>query len=123
MKIALLQITSSDDPTANLLMLESMIREAAASGAEFVFTPEVTNCLSTSRTHQEAVLSHEDADPMLSRVQELCSELGIWVNLGSLAIKTTDQDGRFANRSFVIDATGDVVARYDKIHMFDVDVS
>ncbi|MCP4818550.1 MAG: carbon-nitrogen hydrolase family protein, partial [Shimia sp.] len=47
----------------------------------------------------------------------------IWVNLGSLAIKTTDQDGRFANRSFVIDATGDVVARYDKIHMFDVDVS
>ncbi len=123
MKIALLQITSSDDPTANLLMLESMIREAAASGAEFVFTPEVTNCLSTSRTHQEAVLCHEDTDPMLSRVRELCSELGIWVNLGSLAIKTTDQDGRFANRSFVIDATGDVVARYDKIHMFDVDVS
>ncbi len=123
MKIALLQITSSDDPTANLLMLEGMIREAAASGAEFVFTPEVTNCLSTSRTHQEAVLCHENTDPMLSRVRELCSELGIWVNLGSLAIKTTDQDGRFANRSFVIDATGDVVARYDKIHMFDVDVS
>lgn len=123
MKIALLQITSSDDPASNLTMLEEMIREAVSHGVKFIFMPEVTNCLSNSRKHQQSVLCHEADDPTLARVRELCAELGVWVNLGSIALKTTDADGRFANRSFVIDDAGQIAARYDKIHMFDVDVS
>lgn len=123
MQVAVLQITSSDQPSENLTIIENMIREAAANGATCVFTPEVTNCVSMSRSHQMNVLSSEGNDPMLARVGEICAELGIWVNLGSLGIKTTDKDGRFANRSFVIDDSGQVVARYDKIHMFDVDVT
>lgn len=123
MKIALLQITSSDDPADNIEMVERLIRDAAAGGAGFVFTPEVTNCVSMNRKHQIEVLRLEDDDLMLARVRQLCAELGIWVNLGSLALKTEDVDGRFANRSFVIDAQGQIVARYDKIHMFDVEVT
>lgn len=123
MKIALLQITSSDDPAANIEMVERLIRDAAADGAEFVFTPEVTNCVSMNRKRQIEVLRLEDDDPMLARMRKLCAELGIWVNLGSLALKTGDADRRFANRSFVIDAQGQIAARYDKIHMFDVEVT
>ncbi|MGR3712175.1 MAG: carbon-nitrogen hydrolase family protein [Shimia sp.] len=123
MRAAVVQITSSDQPSENLTLVEGMIRDAAANGATCVFTPEVTNCVSMSRRHQMDVLHSEDSDPMLARVRQVCAELGIWVNLGSLGIKTTDEDGRFANRSFVIDGTGQIVARYDKIHMFDVDVT
>jgi len=123
MRIALLQITSSDQPSENLTTVEGMIRTAAAQGAGFIFTPEVTNIVSMSRKHQVSVLCHEGDDPMLARVRGLCTELGVWVSLGSLALKTEDTDGRFANRSFVIDDKGEIAARYDKIHMFDVDVS
>ncbi len=65
MRIALLQITSSDQPAENLAVVEGMIREAKANGAEFVLTPEVTNCVSTSRSHQNAVLCTEEDDPTL----------------------------------------------------------
>ncbi|MGR3635965.1 MAG: carbon-nitrogen hydrolase family protein [Shimia sp.] len=123
MRVALLQITSSDQPSDNLAMIEDMIRSAAAQGAGCVFTPEVTNCVSMSRRHQIEVLRTEDEDMMLARVRNICAELGVWVSLGSLALKTNDADGRFANRSFVIDGTGRIVARYDKIHMFDVEVT
>ena len=123
MKVALIQLTSSDDPAENLAVVEAMLREARAGGAEFALTPEVTNCVSTSRSHQQSVLHHEEDDPTLARLEALAEELGIWVLIGSLGIKTHDDDGRFANRSFLIDRQGRIVARYDKIHMFDVEVS
>ncbi len=123
MKTALLQITSSDEPEENLATVSDMIREAAGNGAGFVLTPEVTNCVSASRTRQEQVLSRPEEDPFLSAMPELCRELGIWLLLGSLALKTTDPDGRFANRSFLYSPEGAEVAWYDKIHMFDVQVS
>lgn len=123
MKTALLQITSSDDPSENLKMLLPMLHQAAAQGAEFVLTPEVTNCVSSSRKHQQNVLSYEADDPMLAQLKREAEELGVWLLIGSLALKTDDPDGRFANRSFLLAPDGEIAARYDKIHMFDVKIS
>jgi predicted amidohydrolase len=96
---------------------------AVADGAEFILTPEVTNCVSTSRSHQQAVLHHEKDDPTLAALQAEAQRLGVWLVIGSFALRTDDADGRFANRSFLIGADGAIRARYDKIHMFDVEVS
>lgn len=123
MKAGLLQLTSGDNPAANLAMTRDLIAQAVAQGAGFVLTPEVTNCVSQDRAHQSAVLQTENDDITLAGLRETARNHGIWLSIGSLAIKTGDPDGRFANRSFLIDPTGAVVARYDKIHMFDVDVS
>lgn len=123
MRGALVQLTSGDDPAANLIQTADFITDAANGGAQFVLTPEVTNCVSASRTRQSDVLSHEDEDATLAALRMQASDLGIWLLIGSLALKTNDSDGRFANRSFMIDPSGDIVARYDKIHMFDVQVS
>ncbi|UWR84332.1 carbon-nitrogen hydrolase family protein [Phaeobacter inhibens] len=123
MRAALLQMTSSDQPAENLEMVRQMIDDAVAGGAGFVLTPEVTNCLSGSRSHQQSVLHQEADDPTLSALRDKAAQHGIWLSLGSLALKTTDTDGRFANRQFLIDPKGEIVARYDKIHMFDVDVT
>ncbi|MCL6284833.1 carbon-nitrogen hydrolase family protein [Ruegeria sp. 2012CJ41-6] len=123
MRTALLQITSSDDPAANLGMVRERLADAARQGAEFILTPEVTNCLSTSTTHQRAVLRTDEDDPTLAALRQQAADLGVWLLIGSLALKTRDADGRFANRSVLIDPDGAVVARYDKIHMFDVQVS
>lgn len=123
MLTALIQTTSSDDPRENLARISARIREAANDGAGFILTPEVSNCLSLSRTHQDAVLQQEADDLSLAGYRILAAELGIWLSIGSLALKTDDVDGRLANRSFVIDPNGAITARYDKIHMFDVDVT
>ena len=123
MKAGLLQLTSGDDPVANLAMTRDLIAQAVAQGAGFVLTPEVTNCVSQDRGHQQAVLQMESDDITLEGLRETARDHAIWLSIGSLAIKTQDADGRFANRSFLISPAGDVVARYDKIHMFDVDVS
>lgn len=123
MKTALLQLNVSDDPVANLATTLGYLREAAAKGAGFVLTPEVTNCVSTSRSHQNSVLQRESDDITLSALRAEAKQHGLWVLIGSLALKTNDADGRFANRSFLIDPGGAIVARYDKIHMFDVQVT
>ena len=123
MKAALLQMNVSDDPNANLPGTIAMIQHAADLGARFVLTPEVTNCVSTSRAHQIAVLQHESDDQTLQALQQAAAGSGIHLLIGSLALKTDDSDGRFANRSFLIGPDGTIMARYDKIHMFDVAIS
>lgn len=120
---ALAQLSVSDDPAANLPVTLDLVRAAAAGGAGFVLTPECTNILSSDRAHQQAVLHPEETDPTLAALRAEAERLGIWLLIGSLALKTGDADGRFANRSFLIGPAGKIVARYDKIHMFDVDVS
>jgi len=122
-KIAILQLNVSDDPAANLLDTRRMVEEAAAQGAELIATPEVTNCVSTNREHQRSVLHLEQDDPTLAALQSDAARLGVWILLGSIGLKTEDADARFANRSFLIDPSGAVVSRYDKIHMFDVQVT
>ena len=122
MRIALLQLNSSDQPADNVVVVQDMIRQAAEQGATFILTPEVTNCVSNSRRHQLDVLALEEEDQTLPALRDIAAELGIWLLIGSLGLKTQDPDGRFANRSFMIAPDGGVVARYDKIHMFDVDL-
>ncbi|MBD3785977.1 MAG: carbon-nitrogen hydrolase family protein [Sphingomonadales bacterium] len=123
MRAGLVQLSVSDDPAANLPVTREHIRAAAGGGAGFVLTPECTNILSSDRAHQRAVLCHEEDDPTLAALRAEAADLGIWLLIGSLALKTHDADGRFANRSFLIAPSGEIAARYDKIHMFDVDVS
>jgi predicted amidohydrolase len=123
MRVGLVQLNVSDDPAANLPDTLAWVRKAAAGGAQFVVTPECTNGLSSSRAHQARVFRHEGDDPTLAALRSVAAEMGIWLLIGSLAVLTHDADGRFANRSFLIGPDGAIIARYDKIHMFDVDVS
>ncbi|MDF3414950.1 carbon-nitrogen hydrolase family protein [Sulfitobacter sp. M57] len=123
MQAAILQLNVSDDPVANLAVTREMFRAAVADGAQFVLTPEVTNCVSTSRKHQQEVLQFEEEDITLAALRDEAKAAGVWLLIGSLGLKTGDADRRFANRSFVIGPDGAVVAKYDKIHMFDVQIS
>jgi predicted amidohydrolase len=123
MRAGLVQLNVSDDPAANLAVTLALVRQAVAGGAGFVLTPELTNGLSSSRTHQRSVFRHEDDDPTLAALRAEAKAAGIWLLIGSLGLLTQDADGRFANRSFLIGPDGNIAARYDKIHMFDVNVS
>ena len=119
LRVGLIQLTSGDDPVANLVDTERFVREAATAGARFVLTPEVTNIVSMSRARQHEVLRSENDDPTLARLRDVAAECEIWLLIGSLALLSDDPSGRFANRSFLIGPDGQIVARYDKIHMFD----
>jgi predicted amidohydrolase len=123
MRVGLVQLTVGDDPAENLPETLRHVRTAAAGGAKFILTPECTNILSSNRDHQRAVLHPEATDPTLAALRAEAKALGVWLLVGSLALLTQDADGRFANRSLLIAPSGEIMARYDKIHMFDVDVS
>ncbi|WP_281990430.1 carbon-nitrogen hydrolase family protein [Sulfitobacter geojensis] len=123
MQCAILQLNVSDDPVANLAITLDMFRKAVAQGAQFILTPEVTNCVSTSRAHQQEVLQFEADDITLAALRAEAEAAGVWLLIGSLGLKTGDADKRFANRSFMIGPDGGIVAQYDKIHMFDVQIS
>lgn len=123
MRAALIQLTVTDDPAANLAATQGFIAQAVEGGAGFVLTPEMTNCLSSSRDHQRAIFRSEEQDETLAALRRTAKEHGIWLLIGSLGLLTQDEDGRFANRSFLIAPDGNIAARYDKIHMFDVNVS
>ncbi|MGQ0609632.1 MAG: carbon-nitrogen hydrolase family protein [Paracoccaceae bacterium] len=123
MRAGLVQLNVCDDPAVNLPQTVALVRAAAAGGAGFVLTPECTNALSANRAHQREVLRHEGADPTLAALRDEAARAGIWLLIGSLGLLTDDADGRFANRSFLITPTGQIAARYDKIHMFDVNVT
>ena len=122
MRAALLQLNSSDDPNENLRRTSGFVRNAADAGARFVLTPEVTNCVSTSRPHQGKVLAVEEQDETLAALRRVAARCDIWLLIGSLALKSGDER-LFLNRSFLISPGGEITARYDKIHMFDVAIS
>jgi len=123
MRVALVQLNAGQSPAKNLIHTQNYIAQAAAGGADFVLTPEVTNIVSTDRAHQVQHLALEQDDQTLAALRAQAQNLHIWLLIGSLAVKTNDPDGRFANRSFLIAPSGAIVARYDKIHMFDVTLS
>jgi predicted amidohydrolase len=123
MRAGLVQLTVSDDPAANLPGTLALVRQAAAGGADLVLTPECTNALSGNRERQRAVLRRQDDDPTLAALREAAAASGVWLLAGSLGLLTGDADGRFANRSILIGPDGAIAATYDKIHMFDVNVS
>ncbi len=123
MRAGLVQLNATDDPQENLPVTRDRVAEAARSGARLVLTPEVTNCVSASRARQAEVLRLEDEDPTLDALRGDAAGLGVWLLIGSLALRSDDPDGRFVNRSFLIAPDGGISARYDKIHMFDVQIS
>jgi deaminated glutathione amidase len=123
MRIALLQMTTGIDPAANAAALVAAVREAAAGGAAMLFTPEMSGLLDRDRKRARAAIQTEANDNVLAAMRDAARVAGIWVNLGSLAIDPGRADGRLANRAFVIDTEGAVVARYDKMHLFDVDLA
>ena len=123
MRAAILQMCSSDNPGENAKTVLAALAEAKAAGADILLTPEVTNCVSQSRSHQAAVLHPQDTDPTLAALRDAARDTGLWVLLGSLGLQSGDPDGRFANRSFLISDKGDIAGWYDKIHMFDVNVT
>jgi len=120
MKAALLQMTSGIDPAENARTLVRGVAEAAAGGAAMLFTPEMSGLLDRDRDRAAGSLAREEEDRVLAAVRDAAAAHGIWVHLGSLAVLRGD--GRLANRGFVIDGGGAVRARYDKMHLFDVDL-
>ncbi|KTW15118.1 carbon-nitrogen hydrolase family protein [Sphingomonas sanguinis] len=118
--IAVLQMTAGIDPAANADVLERAIVEAKARGAAMLFTPEMSGLIDRDRTRAAAHLVAEDQDAVLVRVRAAAAAHGLWVHLGSLAVR--EGDGRLANRGYVIDDSGAIRARYDKMHLFDVDL-
>ncbi|WP_267382164.1 MULTISPECIES: carbon-nitrogen hydrolase family protein [unclassified Sphingomonas] len=120
MKIAVLQMTSGIDPAANAATIVDAIERAADAGATMVFTPEMSGLIDRDRARAAAAIVAEADDPVLDAVRSAAARAGLWVHLGSLAVRA--EDGRFANRGFVIDASGAIRARYDKLHLFDVNL-
>jgi deaminated glutathione amidase len=119
-RIALYQAQSGIDPAANSERLGSAVREAAAGGAAMLFTPEMSGMLDRLRERALGKARSEADDEVLAGVRNAAAEAGIWVHLGSLALKS--EGGKLVNRGFVIDDNGEIRARYDKIHLFDVDL-
>src|SRR5579863_6809700 len=120
-KVGLVQMRSGVDPRANLATALAAIEEAKRAGAAYVLTPEMTNILESKRERLFAAITDEESDATLAALREAARRLSIYIHIGSLAVKASPD--RAANRSFLIDRRGDVVARYDKIHMFDVDLA
>ena len=118
MKAAVLQMTGGTDPAANAVALVDAVHAAADAGAAILFTPEMSNVLDRDRERAAASIRAEDDDPVLAAVCDAARKRGLWVHLGSLAVRR--DDGRFANRGFVVDSVGEVRATYDKLHLFDV---
>jgi deaminated glutathione amidase len=121
--IALIQTRTPATPAAAFAHVEPLIREAAAGGAKLVLTPEATNFLIQDRAARDAVLTTDDRDQALRKLRELARELGVWLLIGSAIVKSGHEgDDRAANRSLLIDDAGAVVATYDKLHVYDVDL-
>lgn len=120
-RAACVQLRSSDDMAENIRDASALIREAAAQGAHYVQTPENT-CLMAPDGGAKFELTFAEADdPALPAFRALAAELGIWLHVGSLAIKVGP--GKVANRAYVIDPKGAIAASYDKIHLFDVQLA
>jgi predicted amidohydrolase len=119
-KAGMIQLRAGLTPAANTDAAVKLIGEARSAGCNYVLTPEMTNIMAAKRDQLFGAVVEEEADTSLAMLRELARKLGIFVHIGSLAIKLSKE--RAANRSFLIDPKGEIVARYDKIHMFDVDL-
>ena len=123
MRIALAQMCSGIDPDENAGQLRMFIAEARAGGAVMVYTPEMSGLLDRNRSRAASMIQTEQDDGVLAAVRSEAKTQKIWVQLGSLAIKTSsDPEAKWVNRSFLINPAGEIDARYDKIHLFDVDL-
>jgi deaminated glutathione amidase len=120
-KVGLVQMRSGVDPQANLATALAAVEAAADAGADYVLTPEMTNIMEIKRDKLFAAITDEERDPSLAALCAAARKHSLYLHIGSLAVKVSPD--KAANRAFLIDRRGDVVARYDKIHMFDVDLA
>ena len=121
MRIAVYQARTGVDPAANAAALAAAVADAAAGGAAMVFTPEMSGLLDRDRDRARVHYRREADDPVLATVRQAARQAGIWVQLGSLAL-LAEEGERLVNRAFLIDGEGEIRARYDKMHLFDVDL-
>jgi predicted amidohydrolase len=119
-RVALFQSTTGIDPAANARAVTNAVEQAAAGGAEMLFTPEMSGLLDRDSARAAKVIRTQEEDRVLAAAQEAAARYQIWLHIGSLAVLTGG--GKIANRSFIIDREGRVRATYDKIHLFDVDL-
>jgi predicted amidohydrolase len=117
---ACVQLRSSTNVAENIETVEQLVRDAARAGADYVQTPEMTNIVERSRTSLAAAIKPEQSDPAVRRFSSLAAELGIFLHVGSLALQA--RDGKIANRALLFGPDGRLIVRYDKIHLFDVDL-
>jgi predicted amidohydrolase len=122
MRAALFQANTGIDPLLGARLLVEAIERAAGEGANMLFTPEMSAVLDRDKMRAGKEIVSEDRDVALAAVREAAAKHRLWVHLGSLAVQSEAADGRFANRAFVIDDMGNIRARYDKMHLFDVDL-
>ena len=120
-RIAVLQMTSGIDPAANAAAIVQASNAAAMGGATMLFTPEMSILIDRDRTRAAPLVVREEDSAVLEDLRAAAARSGVWIALGSMAVLR--EDGRWANRSYVIDGSGAIAARYDKIHMFDVDLA
>jgi predicted amidohydrolase len=120
LRVGLIQTRTPATHAAALAHVAPLVREAAAQGARFILTPECTNVLQKDRTKLLPTLVSLEDDPVVLGLRDLARELDVWIDVGSALVKR--EDGKAANRQAVIDPTGAIVATYDKLHMFDVDL-
>ncbi len=120
-RIALFQSRTGIDPEQSALELELIVGEAADKGASMLFTPEMSGVLDGNRERAAGSVVSEADDRVLATVREAAAKHGIWVHLGSVALRSDNED-RLVNRGFVIDGRGEIRGQYDKIHLFDVDL-
>ena len=119
-RIAIFQSRTGVDPAASAVALVDAVDQAARGGAEMLFTPEMSGLLDRDADRARRNVTSTDEDRVLAACREAAKRDRIWIHLGSLAVAA--EDGRFANRGFVIDSAGQIRASYDKIHLFDVDL-
>lgn len=122
MRAAILQMTSGIDPARNAQAIVDAVHLAKSQGADMLFTPEMAGQLDRNRKRAAEAISREADNIVLTQAREAAAKAGLWVHLGSLGLKDERSDGRWTNRSFIIDDKGGIRARYDKIHLFDVDL-
>lgn len=119
-RAGLVQMCSGRDVARNVRDATDLIRKAASEGADYIQTPEVTTLMELERPRLVAKIQPESTNAALAAFTELARDLQRWLHIGSMAVKLAND--RFANRSYLIDPAGRIAARYDKIHMFDVDL-
>jgi predicted amidohydrolase len=119
-RIALFQSTTGIDPAANARTLTHAVEQASVGGAEMLFTPEMSGLLDRDSARAAKNLRPQEEDQVLAACREAAARHGIWLHIGSLAVLA--EDGKVANRGFVIDRSGEIRATYDKMHLFDVDL-
>jgi len=121
-RAALIQITAGPEPASNALQNAALVQEAAAGGAQFVMLPEVCNMIEPDRAALRQKVRPEDEDETITVLRETAAKAGVWVLVGSAVVAPNGPEGKLANRSLLIDSVGEIRGRYDKMHLFDVNV-